>query len=77
MQINAGQSTQTWPRFSQNRISGERTRFTYWDSGESHGNFEDCAMLEMDRGGHWGDVSCTGFLFSTEKHGYICEYNLV
>ena len=58
-------------------FSGERTTFTYWDSGESHDNFEDCAMLEMDKGGHWADISCKGFLFSTEKHGYICEYYLV
>ena len=34
-------------------------------------------MIEQDRNGHWADVSCKGFLFSSEKHGFICEYNLV
>ena len=58
-------------------VSGERMTFTFWERGENHGNFEDCVLLEMDKLGHWADYPCSGFLFSTQRHGYICEYNIV
>ena len=58
-------------------VSGERTTFTFWNKGNPGGYFEDCALLDMDRISHWVDYPCTGFLFSVQKHGYICEYNLV
>ena len=60
---------------------GENSSFTYWDTNEPKtsvmGDFEDCVMMEMDRAGRWGDVPCTGFMFSHQHHGYVCEYEKV
>ena len=59
--------------------TGETKSFTYWESGQPGigASFEDCALMEMGKGGHWGDYSCTGILFTHERHGYVCEYNMI
>ena len=63
-----------------NKISGEPARYTYWASdqpGSIFGSLEDCALMEMGLGGHWGDYSCDGILFSKERHGWVCEYHKI
>ena len=60
-------------------ITGEQNTFTYWAKSQPGigGFIEDCALMDMDEKGHWGDYSCKGVLFTHQRHGYVCEYNKI
>ena len=30
--------------------------------------------MEAGEHGQWGDYSCEGILFTSEKHDWVCEY---
>ncbi|XP_052285999.1 hepatic lectin-like [Dreissena polymorpha] len=51
--------------------------FTNWAPGQPGmlSSNEDCAMLEF-KDGTWHDYPCEGFFFFSQKHGWICEYEL-
>ena len=59
-------------------FSGESVHFTSWADGQpGYGfTFEDCALFDMNKEGHWGDYSCEGVLLNKQNHGWICEYNM-
>ncbi|XP_060596840.1 perlucin-like protein [Ruditapes philippinarum] len=57
-------------------VSNADISFVNWADGQPGmlGGSEDCVLMEFADNGKWHDYPCSGFLFFTQNHGWICEY---
>jgi len=63
-------------------IDGSQPHFTYWATNQPEGvllgDFEDCAVMQIVKLGHWGDNPCSDITLLlgaiSESRHFVCEY---
>jgi hypothetical protein len=57
-------------------VSDTPTHYTHWAAGQPGllGFSEDCACMELGKGGEWHDYGCSDILFVHRRYDFACEY---